>query len=96
MYIIIQTFSYEKSINSFLSRREDFWTGEVSQSIEEHDLAGRLQKLSDQMKDLVGLVRGQLSQIRRMILTALIVIDVHDPDVCGTLVNEDAQTVNDL
>ena len=75
---------------------QTFWTEEVSQSIEEHDLAGRLQKLSDQIKDLVGLVRGKLSKISRMILSALIVIEVHARDVCGTLVEEDVQTVNDF
>ena len=75
---------------------QTFWTEEVSGSIEEHDLPGRLQKLSDQIKDLVGLVRGKLTKIGRMILSALIVIEVHARDVCATLVDEDVQSVNDF
>lgn len=51
---------------------------------------------SFQIADLVALVRGKLDKIGRMILSALIVIEVHARDVVAKMVEEKVQNVNDF
>ena len=52
--------------------------------------------LSLQLADLVSLVRGKLTKVGRMILSALIVIEVHARDVVNKMVEEEVKNVNDF
>uniref|UniRef100_A0A8C9ZPR8 Dynein axonemal heavy chain 1 n=1 Tax=Sander lucioperca TaxID=283035 RepID=A0A8C9ZPR8_SANLU len=72
-----------------------FWTAEVSEALEQGDLASRLySQLQKQLGDLVQLVRGRLSRMQRAVLSALIVIEVHAKDVVAKLVEQEVSSVN--
>uniref|UniRef100_A0A4W6F8M2 Dynein axonemal heavy chain 1 n=1 Tax=Lates calcarifer TaxID=8187 RepID=A0A4W6F8M2_LATCA len=74
-----------------------FWTTEVSEALEQGDLADRLYpQLQTQLGDLVQLVRGGLSKMQRAVLSALIVIEVHAKDVAAKLVEQQVSSVNDF
>ncbi|XP_077969677.1 dynein axonemal heavy chain 1-like isoform X2 [Styela clava] len=73
-----------------------YWASTVEEAIEAHDLVNFYEKLVEMLNDLVGLVRGNLSKLGRMILSALIVIEVHARDVVGNLRDENIQSVNDF
>ncbi|XP_069045720.1 dynein axonemal heavy chain 1 isoform X1 [Lepisosteus oculatus] len=76
---------------------QTFWTTEVSESLEQGDLAERLYpQLQAQLGDLVALVRGRLSRMQRAVLSALIVIEVHAKDVAARLVEEGVKSVSDF
>lgn len=49
-----------------------------------------------QLSDLVSLVRGKLTKLGRMILSALIVIEVHARDVVAKMLEENVKNVNDF
>ena len=49
-----------------------------------------------QLADLVSLVRGKLTKLHRMILSALIVIEVHARDVGSKMLEENVKNVNDF
>ncbi|XP_062252615.1 dynein axonemal heavy chain 1 [Platichthys flesus] len=72
-----------------------FWTSEVSESLEQGDMASRLfPQLQTQLGDLVQLVRGGLSRMQRAVLSALIVIEVHAKDVAAKLVEQEVSSAN--
>ncbi|XP_067444208.1 dynein axonemal heavy chain 1 isoform X2 [Thunnus thynnus] len=74
-----------------------FWTTEVSEALEQGDLANRLYpQLQTQLGDLVQLVRGGLSKMQRAVLSALIVIEVHAKDVAANLVELGVSSINDF
>uniref|UniRef100_UPI0037E91524 dynein axonemal heavy chain 1 n=1 Tax=Semicossyphus pulcher TaxID=241346 RepID=UPI0037E91524 len=74
-----------------------FWTTEVSEALEQGDLADRLYpQLQTQLGDLVQLVRGGLSKMQRAVLSALIVIEVHAKDVAAKLVEQEVSSVSDF
>ncbi|XP_054640454.1 dynein axonemal heavy chain 1 isoform X2 [Dunckerocampus dactyliophorus] len=74
-----------------------FWTLEVSEALEEGDLADRLYpQLQTQLGNLVQLVRGGVSKMQRAVLSALIVIEVHAKDVAAKLVEQAVSSVNDF
>nr|XP_046240546.1 dynein axonemal heavy chain 1 [Scatophagus argus] len=74
-----------------------FWTAEVSEALEQGDLANRLYpQLQTQLGDLVQLVRGRLSKMQRAVLSALIVIEVHAKDVVANLVEQEVSSINDF
>ncbi|KAL7406937.1 hypothetical protein ABVT39_000487 [Epinephelus coioides] len=74
-----------------------FWTAEVSEALEQGDLASRLYpQLQTQLGDLVQLVRGRLSRMQRAVLSALIVIEVHAKDVAAKLVEQEVSSINDF
>ncbi len=52
--------------------------------------------MCNQLSDLVGLVRGKLTKLGRIILSALIVIEVHSRDVVATMVEQGVKNVNDF
>ena len=49
-----------------------------------------------QLADLVSLVRGKLTKLSRMIMSALIVIEVHARDVVAKMLEEGVKNVNDF
>lgn len=49
-----------------------------------------------QLDDLRQLVRGELSKIERLTLSALIVIEVHARDVVAKIIHENVSNVNDF
>ncbi|XP_067360331.1 dynein axonemal heavy chain 1 [Channa argus] len=74
-----------------------FWTAEVSEALEQGDLADCLfPQLQKQLGDLVQLVRGGLSKNQRAVLSALIVIEVHAKDVVSKLVEQKVSSVSDF
>ncbi|XP_071830856.1 dynein axonemal heavy chain 1-like isoform X2 [Apostichopus japonicus] len=73
-----------------------FWTKMVEDALNEKNLPELLEVLRQQIADLVALVRGNLSKISRMILSALIVIEVHARDVVAKMVEEKVRNVNDF
>lgn len=72
------------------------WTTDVSKALEEKDLPGVYEKLLGQLDDLRNLVRSPLTKIGRMILSALIVIEVHARDVVHKMVDEKVENINDF
>ncbi|XP_076826201.1 dynein axonemal heavy chain 1-like isoform X3 [Clavelina lepadiformis] len=85
------------------------WPGQVviagsqvywAKMVEEAITAGKLPELYDRLvsmlNDLVGLVRGKLTGLQRLMMSALIVIEVHARDVVGNLCEEQVKTVNDF
>lgn len=48
------------------------------------------------MDDLRELVRGDLTKLERMVLSALIVIEVHARDVLARMLEEQVDSVNDF
>uniref|UniRef100_A0A8C9DGR4 Dynein axonemal heavy chain 1 n=1 Tax=Prolemur simus TaxID=1328070 RepID=A0A8C9DGR4_PROSS len=76
---------------------QTYWTMEVAQALEAGDLKSRLfPQLSQQLSDLVALVRGKLSRMQRAVLSALIVIEVHAKDVVSKLIQEAVVSVHDF
>uniref|UniRef100_A0A8C5KDU7 Dynein axonemal heavy chain 1 n=1 Tax=Jaculus jaculus TaxID=51337 RepID=A0A8C5KDU7_JACJA len=76
---------------------QTYWTLEVSNALEANNLSSELfPQLSQQLSDLVALVRGQLSRMQRAVLSALIVIEVHAKDVVQNLIKEGVVSVNDF
>ncbi|XP_030276430.1 dynein heavy chain 1, axonemal [Sparus aurata] len=74
-----------------------FWTAEVSEALEQGNLANRLYpQLQTQLGDLVQLVRGGLSKMQQAVLSALIVIEVHAKDVVAKLVEQEVSSINDF
>ncbi|XP_077458505.1 dynein axonemal heavy chain 1 [Stigmatopora argus] len=74
-----------------------YWTSEVSEALEQGDLADRLfPQLQKQLGNLVALVRGGVSKMQRAVLSALIVIEVHAKDVAAKLVDLSVLSVNDF
>lgn len=55
-----------------------------------------LQVLVRQLADLTRMVRGDLSNLGRRLLAALITIDVHSRDIVGSLVAKNTASVNDF
>ncbi|XP_018046945.1 PREDICTED: dynein heavy chain 3, axonemal [Atta colombica] len=72
------------------------WTSEVYESFEERTTAIYLNKCTDQIEDIVALVRGRLESGARITLNALIVIDVHARDVVKLLVDKQVDDPSDF
>ena len=75
------------------------WTADVEQALitgGNKGLSEYKQKWADQLIQMVELVRGDLTDIQRLILGALIVLDVHARDVLERLVSEGTANVTDF
>ncbi|EDL24804.1 mCG3819, partial [Mus musculus] len=76
---------------------QTYWTMEVAEALEAGNISSKLfPQLSKQLSDLVALVRGKLSRMQRMVLSALIVIEVHAKDVVSKLIDENVVSVHDF
>ncbi|PRD34653.1 UNVERIFIED_CONTAM: Dynein heavy chain 3 [Trichonephila clavipes] len=73
-----------------------FWTAEVSEAIENNTVKEYRDKCSQQIDDIVALVRGKLEPNKRLTLGALIVIDVHARDEVAKLAEQNITDVNDF
>ncbi|VDD79452.1 unnamed protein product [Mesocestoides corti] len=78
---------------------QTYWASEVTESLV-HTNAGGLKglypHLLDQLDDLRILVRGDLTKIGQMTLSALIVIEVHARDVVDNMVQQHVSSINDF
>lgn len=67
-----------------------YWTREVHEAIKTGPLGLKdyWDRLQEQLKDVVALVRGKLTKQQRITLGALVVIDVHARDVVLDMANK--------
>ncbi|KAM7358701.1 dynein heavy chain 3, axonemal isoform 1-T1 [Cochliomyia hominivorax] len=72
------------------------WTYEVEEAIENQTLSQYLTKSTEQISDLVNLVRTDLSSNTRITIEALIVLDVHDRDVVNYLMDNKVSNLLDF
>lgn len=72
------------------------WTYDVEKAIEGNKVQTYADKCTDQLNELVRVVRGKLSSLQRKVLSALVVIDVHARDVVQHLVDEGVNRVDEF
>jgi dynein heavy chain len=75
---------------------QTYWTQEVTEAIEKKTIKELYQTLLLQLQGLVGLVRGELPFLSRLILGDLIVIEVHSRDVVKRLMETNVSNVADF
>ncbi|KAF5403840.1 Dynein heavy chain axonemal [Paragonimus heterotremus] len=75
---------------------QTFWTSEVTEAIASDNVQQLYPNLLKQLDGLRELVRGNLTKIGRMTLSALIVIEVHARDVVSRMMEEGVKNVNDF
>ncbi|CAH8652543.1 unnamed protein product [Schistosoma rodhaini] len=75
---------------------QTYWTTEVTEAICTNKMNELYSNLLKQLDGLRNLVRGDLTKIGRMTLSALIVIEVHARDVVAKIIEEGVQNVNDF
>ncbi|XP_078481026.1 dynein axonemal heavy chain 1-like isoform X3 [Ciona intestinalis] len=73
-----------------------YWSRYVEEAIEAGKIDDLYERLVSMLNDLVELVRGKLTGMQRLMMSALIVIEVHARDVVGNLCTEKVKTVNDF
>jgi dynein heavy chain len=61
------------------------WTEGAEESINQASVKEYLEKLKDDIKEIVKLVRTDLSVLDRLTLGALVTIDVHNKDVIDSI-----------
>lgn len=76
-----------------LNGSQVWWTTLVEEAIAKNDIRGYFNLSTEQLNDLVELVRQPLTKQQQVTINALIVIDVHAKDVVEKLVHAD---VNDV
>eukprot|EP00842_Homolaphlyctis_polyrhiza_P004869 jgi/Hompol1/5383/HPOL_004407-RA len=88
------------SENEKVKLKEIYWTKEVTEVLQKDEGPNGLKAYRDictrQLEDIVALVRGELSAMARMTLSALVVIDVHARDVVNDLYKADVSSQNDF
>ena len=83
---------------AILSGSQTFWTQEVTEALRTgpQALKDLYSTLLSQLQGLVGLVRGELAFLSRLVLGDLIVIDVHSRDVVKKLIDNSICNENDF
>lgn len=69
------------------------WTNKAEEAITNHTVKAYVGELVSELKDIVGLVRTDLSELDRLTLGALVTIDVHNKDVVQSLVDENCSNI---
>jgi len=75
------------------------WTSEAESALtkaKDLDLEGFDKQLTDELNDIIELVRGDLTDLERLTLGALVVIDVHARDVIHDLVVKGVESATDF
>ncbi|TPX59753.1 hypothetical protein SpCBS45565_g07659 [Spizellomyces sp. 'palustris'] len=77
---------------------QTYWTREVTEALKAgpNGVKSMYTRLLGQLEGLVGLVRGELSFLSRLVLGDLIVIDVHSRDVVKKLTDAGVTNENDF
>ena len=79
-----------------------FWTREITSALSSRhenksaSLAKLSEKCTEQVTDIVLLVRGNLSKLARKTISPLIVLDVHGRDVIDQMILDGVHTVSDF
>ena len=73
-----------------------YWAKDVEEAISTDTMVEYCVKVGEMLADLVRLVRGKLTNLERMILSALIVIEVHARDVTYELRDSEIKSTNDF
>jgi dynein heavy chain, axonemal len=74
-----------------------YWAADIESKIQEQKLSDYFDYLQNQLIDTVGMVRSQtITNLDRITIKALIVIDVHAKDVVEHLVKSEVVDVNDF
>ncbi|XP_060831781.1 dynein axonemal heavy chain 1-like [Bombus pascuorum] len=75
---------------------QTYWTAQVENGIRSKTLSDYYHRLLAHMEDLRELVRGPQTEIQRLMLEAVITIEVHARDVLYKLLQEKVSNVNDF
>ncbi|XP_076766961.1 dynein axonemal heavy chain 1 [Xylocopa sonorina] len=75
---------------------QTYWTAQVENGIRTNNLHGYYRELLGHLDDLRELVRGPQTEIQRLMLEAVITIEVHARDVLQKLVHGRVSSVNDF
>jgi len=62
------------------------WTHNTTMALRKSTLPAHLEFSLEQIKDMIGIVRGSLSKLQRTLMGALIVLDVHARDVVSAFI----------
>ena len=76
-----------------------YWTEGVETALRDRGLPGikdYFEQLTHHLNDIVILVRGKLSKLRRKALGSLVVVDVHQKDVVQELVEKEVEDATDF
>lgn len=79
-----------------LAASQVFWTHQVTEAIQKRSIDVLASQLKESLDELVILVRQDLTPIARLVLGALIVVDVHARDVVNRLQTSRISSVNDF
>jgi dynein heavy chain, axonemal len=79
-----------------LSGSQTFWTQEVTEALGNGSIKTLMVRLLAQLQGLVGLVRGELPFLNRLVLGDLIVVEVHSRDVVKKLIDNCIMTDKDF
>eukprot|EP00800_Vazella_pourtalesii_P011138 TRINITY_DN2684_c0_g1_i2.p1 TRINITY_DN2684_c0_g1~~TRINITY_DN2684_c0_g1_i2.p1 ORF type:complete len:309 (+),score=72.59 TRINITY_DN2684_c0_g1_i2:316-1242(+) len=71
-----------------IAASQTYWTTEVAHAIKTGSLDKYCEQLHAQLGDLIQLVRGEPTPLQRIIITTLIVIDVHAKNIVEKLMKE--------
>ena len=72
------------------------WTSCAEEAIINGSVRNFLQQLKLEIKDIVKLVRTDLSELDRLTLGALVTIDVHGKDVIDSLEKQNCESIQDF
>ncbi|XP_023289892.1 dynein heavy chain 1, axonemal [Orussus abietinus] len=75
---------------------QTYWTAHVEEAIASNTLPTFFGIMLQHLDDLRDLVRGQQTEIQRLMLEAVITIEVHARDVLSNLIREKVVNVNDF
>ena len=76
-----------------------YWTSQVESAIKtkgNRGLKEYVKKLNMQLKDIVQLVRGELTKLQRKTIGPLVVIDVHARDVIQDMIEQNVSSTDDF